>query len=305
MISVCIPIYNFDVSQLLDELSRQSNQLGVPSEIILIDDCSSEEIRKINKPICSNHTYIELEKNIGRAKIRNLFMDYAKFEKLLFLDCDAVIISKDFLSNYIETIRQGDHDVVCGGRIYAEAKPERSKMLRWKYGKVKESKPFEVRKLSPNKSFMTNNFLIDRRILEKIKFDERITDYGHEDTLFGFELKKNGIQIEHIDNPVLNGDVEDNAEYLKKTEQGIISLIDVLAYTDTNDDFIQDVTILNTYKKLKSKGLINLVYLVFILFKPLLRFLLIKGYVNLRLFDFYKLGILIQGFKISKVKKFR
>ena len=300
MISICIPIYNFDVSQLIEELSLQFNKMDVPCEIILIDDHSSEKCKKLNESVCKKHTYIELDKNIGRAKIRNLFLDYANFEHLLFLDCDAVIISNDFLSKYVETILQRNDDVVCGGRVYDKKKPERNKMLRWKYGKMRESQPFEIRELSPNKSFMTNNFMINRRVLENIKFDERITEYGHEDTLFGFELKKKGINIHHIDNPVLNGDIEENAEFLKKTELGIISLIGALAYTDYNKEFINDVTILNTYERLKSKGLINFVYFVFTLFKPLLKFLFVKGYVNLRLFDFYKLGILIKAFKSYK-----
>lgn len=301
MISVCIPIYNFDISRLLDELMRQSKQIDVPFEIILIDDCSSEEFKKINESNCKKHTYIELEQNIGRAKIRNLFIEHANFEYLLFLDCDVTIVSKDFLSSYINFAKQGDNNIICGGIIYSDQKPARNKLLRWKYGVKRESQPVEVRKLSPNKSFMTSNFLIFKKTFKEIKFDERITEYGHEDTLFGFELQKNGLSVHHIDNSVLIGDVEGNAEYLVKTEQGIISLINVLAYTDYDTDFIQDVTILSTYDRLKSKGLINLVYIVFILFKPMLKFLLVHGYVNLKLFDSYKLGILIQGFKLSKV----
>jgi GT2 family glycosyltransferase len=300
MISICIPIYNFDISQLLEEISRQSKQIDAPSEIILIDDCSSEAYKKLNEISCKKQTYIELDKNVGRAEIRNLFLRYANFEHLLFLDCDSIIISKDFLSNYVESIRQRNSDVVCGGRIYDDEKPERNKMLRWKYGKRRESQPIELRETIPNKSFMTNNFLISRKTLEEVKFDQRITEYGHEDTLFGFELKKKGILIEHIENPVLNGDVEDNADFLAKTEKGVVNLINILNNTDHDLDFINDVTILSTYEKLKSKGLTPLVYLVFIVLKPLLQFLFVRGYVNLRLFDFYKLGKLIQGFKNYK-----
>ncbi len=302
MISVCIPIYNFDVTQLLNELTKQSNQMDVPCEIILIDDFSSEKFKNINKSIAGNINYIELEQNIGRAKIRNLFLKYAQNENLLFLDCDSIIISDSFLSKYLEAINNDNYNVICGGRVYDKVKPARIKMLSWKYGTKRESQPVEVRKRFPNNSFMTNNFLVSRKILEEIKFDERITGYGHEDTLFGFELKKKGIPVLHINNPVLNGDVEDNVEYLKKTEKGINSLIDILAYTDSNAEFIHDVTVLNTYEKLKSKRLTSIVNIVFILLKPFLKFLFVNGYVNLRLFDFYKLGALIQGFKLRKIR---
>ena len=297
MLSICIPVYNFNVTSLISKLSQQIKKTDVLCEIILIDDCSAEEFEKVNENVCRKENYIQLDKNIGRAKIRNLFLKYAKYDYLLFLDCDTFIISDDFVAKYISAICKNEYDVICGGVIYDNYRPERSKMLRWKYGIKKESKPLDIRVLSPNKSFMTGNFLINRRIFEQIKFDERITEYGHEDTLFGFMLKKKGINVKHINNPVLHGDIDNNTGYLKKTEKGIINLINILSYMDYDYQFIQDVTILKYYKNLSSKKLTGIINIIFICFKPLLKFIFIKGYVNLMLFDFYKLGILIQNYK--------
>lgn len=297
MLSICIPIYNFDVTTLIDKLSQQIKKTDVLCEIILIDDCSAEEFKKINEDVCRKEIYIQLGKNIGRAKIRNLFLKYAKYDYLLFLDCDTLIISDDFVVEYVSTICRNENDVICGGVNYDNYRPERSKMLRWKYGIKKESKPLNIRVLSPNKSFMTSNFIINRRIFEQTKFDERITEYGHEDTLFGFMLKKNGINIKHIDNPVLHGDIDYNTGYLRKTEKGIINLINILSYVDYDHQFIQDVSILKSYNNLSSKKLTGIINILYICFKPMLKFLFIKGYVNLMLFDFYKLGILIQNYK--------
>ena len=297
MLSICIPVYNFNVTSLISKLSQQIKKIDVLCEIILIDDCSGEEFKKINEGVCRKEKYIQLDKNISRAKIRNLFLKYAKYDYLLFLDCDTLIISDDFVATYISAISRNEHDVICGGVICDNHRPERSKMLRWKYGIKRESIPLDIRVLSPNKSFMTGNFLINRRIFEQIKFDERITEYGHEDTLFGFMLKKKGINVKHINNPVLHGDIDNNTGYLKKTEKGIINLINILSYMDYDHQFIQDVTILKYYKNLSSKKLTGIINIIFICFKPLLKFIFIKGYVNLMLFDFYKLGILIQNYK--------
>ena len=261
MLSICIPIYNFNVTTLINKLSQQIKKINVLCEIILIDDCSKEEFKKNNENVCKKEIYIQLGKNIGRAKIRNLFLKYAKYDYLLFLDCDTFIISDDFVAKYISTICRNEYDIICGGVIYDNYRPERSKMLRWKYGIKKESKPFNIRASSPNKSFMTSNFLINRIIFEQTKFDERITEYGHEDTLFGFMIKKKGINVKHINNPVLHGDIDFNTEYLKKTENGIINLIHILSYVGYDHQFIQDVTILNYYKNLSSKkltGIINI-----------------------------------------------
>lgn len=51
-------------------------------------------LKKINRTLESKQVkYIELKKNIGRAKIRNLFIEYTTNPYLLFLDCDTKIIS--------------------------------------------------------------------------------------------------------------------------------------------------------------------------------------------------------------------
>lgn len=297
MITICIPIYNFEVNALIQELLRQVRLINAPYELIAIDDASDEKYRQLNDAICKEVCYIPLEKNIGRAKIRNLFFQYAKYDNLLFLDCDSLIISPNFIEKYIEAIQQGEYAIICGGRLYQTICPEKNKRLRWKYGIEKESQPLEVRRKAPNKSFMTNNFLIHRRIFQAIQFEERITEYGHEDTLFGFLLKQKGINIKHIDNPILNGDIEDNIVYLAKTEKGIMNLLHILKYVNDDENFIKDVMLLATYKTLKIRKLTTLIYYCFIVVKPLLKFLLTNGFISIFLFDFYKLGILIESDK--------
>ena len=292
MISICIPVYNFNIAALVIELSDQAKSLNNPFEIIVIDDCS-QKFKEENKSTCelNDAKYIELDENIGRSKIRNLFLKYAIFDYLLFLDCDSLVKNPFFLSNYVAIIKTSP-SVVCGGRVYDEHHPPKSQMLSWKYGTQKESQSCEVRLKSPNKSFMTNNFMVDRKVLEDIKFDERITKYGHEDTLFGFSLKKKNITITHIDNPVVNGDIEENSVFLNKTRTGINNLIQILDYIDYDTELINDISILKFHKKVqKFEGIINL---SFIFLKPFIVFPLRKGYVNLNLFNFYKLGILIE-----------
>ena len=292
MISVCIPIYNYDVTALVQELSRQAGLLTFPCEIVLIDDASSEHFKQLNRVAILGTRSIELKQNVGRAKIRNLFLEYATYPHFLFLDCDSLVIQDDFLKKYAAEILQNEFDVICGGRVYNSLKPERTQLLSWKYGFYKESQPAEIRQSAPNRSFMTNNFLIKREILSQIKFDERIVNYGHEDTLFGFMLSKNNIRVHHINNAILNGDIETNKVFLAKTEQGIINLLQIVQYLNGNQEFLESITLLRFYKKIKSLRLISLIRLLFYFSKPLLKSLFTAGIVNLTLFDFYKLGIL-------------
>ena len=298
MISICIPAYNFNISSLINELSNQLDSLNVLCEIIVIDDCS-ENFKKINEIACEKHTYIELPENIGRARIRNLFLQYTKYEYLIFLDCDSLIKTNSFLSNYVELIEKKT-SVVCGGRVYEASRPGRERRLSWKYGTLRESQSYSSRQEFPNKSFMTNNFLISKKVLEDNKFDERIVKYGHEDTLLGFSLKKKNIIITHIDNPVINGGLELNREYLNKTGEGLISLIQILNFTKYDKDLIDAVTILSFYHRIRKVE--KIVHLSFCISKPLIVFLLTRGYVSLFLFDYYKLGILIENIRNMRNK---
>ena len=290
MISVCIPVYNFNITALVNELVKQCEQMNIPTEIIVIDDCS-EEFKTDNQRVSKNVKYIDLPKNIGRAKIRNRFLEYANYQYLMFLDCDSLVVREDFLSKYLEVLKN-EPNVICGGRIYPGQSPGRNKMLSWKHGIYKESLPAEVRRLNPNKSFMTNNFVVARTCLEKIKFDERITKYGHEDTLFGYELAKSNIEITHIDNPVLNGDIETNEVFLQKTKYGVINLVHILNFLEYDKDFIKNVNLLDYYYK--TKTLRGVQYLIYKIFKKPIYYFLVKGFVSIKFFDFYKLGFFIE-----------
>ena len=204
MISVCVPVYNQSVGELVEQLHLQLSPLDMSSEIILIDDASSDQFRQINRKIPSEHaSLIELDENIGRARIRNLFLDYANQPNLLFLDCDIAIPSEAFIPAYLRAMEKQPGSVICGGSIYDKARPLRNHILHWNYGRKRESRTAAMRNQDPCTSFMTANFLVPRNLLEKIPFDESIIGYGHEDSLFGFHIGENNHTVVHIDNPVV------------------------------------------------------------------------------------------------------
>lgn len=287
MLAICIPVYNFDVNPLINALVTEISSFQIPCEIVVIDDCSNAEFRSINAPVEQHVKYVELSKNVGRAKIRNLFLDHTEQEQLLFLDGDSLIISSAFLRTYLDALSPS-LPVICGGRTYPEERPSRRQLLRWKYGIQREFKSAIQRSQYPNESFMTNNFLINRELLEKIRFDERLTDYGHEDTLFGIELMRAGITIKHIENPILNGDIETNELFLSKTERAVENLVLLMHHYEFPAELEKEVLLLRTAKKLKS--LSGLIYWLHKLTAPVFLFFLKRGVVSLACFSFYKLG---------------
>lgn len=310
MISVCIPVFNVDVRKLAESLISQAG--GISSEIILIDDGSGEKFRELNRDLVSRHDkqsrqggrirYYELGENIGRSAIRNRFPGYANNDHLLFLDCDSLIVSDTFLESYAETLRESPGRVICGGTIYDPEPPERNRRLHWKYGVRKISRPARIRKQNPNRSFMTNNFLVPAHVLKEIPFDERLSGYGHEDSLFGYELSRKGFEILHIDNPVMHGELESNRKFVDKTGEAVQNLVFITEILEDDPKFTDTITLLRTVRRLGSAGLAGFIRIVSFFSNPVFRWLLRRGNTSLKLLDAYKLGLYIRLKKKSSRK---
>jgi len=299
MLSICIPVFNVDVRPLVQQLANQIAHAGAPSEIIVIDDASKQAFKQINQELESLATYIELPHNIGRSAIRNRFLEVAKQPFLLYLDCDAEIISEDFIQKYINFLRESSPEVVVGASIYQKEIPDKLHRLRWYYSVNRESKSIEQRLKFPDLGFKTNNFIIQKSLLEKIRFDERLKNYGHEDTLLGFQLKERNIPIQHIDNPVRNKILDSNERFLEKTKEGIDSLVKIIGFDIPVQSFIRQVKLLSFYKKIQSNVFLWIAFKSAFPFFSFAKRILLKGNTNLYLFDFYKLVLLHHALKKS------
>lgn len=289
MLSVCIPVYNFNVEALVISLEKQILLLNKEVEIVLIDDASQQEYLSQNEAVFDKHNGIKLTKNIGRSKIRNLFLSYAQYPFLLFLDCDGKLISETFLQDYLSEI-DAELVVICGGRKYSDTKPSKNYLLRWNYGVKRESKTAAERQINPNQSFMSNNFVISKSLLAKVKFEEQLTTYGHEDTLFGIELQKAGIKIKHINNPVLNVGLETNSEFLKKTDEALKNLLFISKNEVYKKQLYQDISLLKIHQKIKQYRLKWLLDIGFSISNSIVKWLLINKIQSVFLFSYYKLG---------------
>jgi GT2 family glycosyltransferase len=292
MIAVCIPVYNHPIAPLAGELRRQIARLDRGLELVVIDDGSEDRFREANREACREARYVELTENIGRSRIRNLFLFHTQCPYLLFLDCDSLLVSRDFLKDYLEMASQS-YPVVCGGRIYPAERPPREKRLRWEYGVRRESQPAETRRRHPHRSFLSNNFMVHRSVLERIPFDERLTGYGHEDTLFGFMLGRHNIPVMHTNNPVLNDGLETNREFLEKTQQGVLNLIHITRLTDNQRELTEGIALLRLARRIGWAS--PAIRGIFFLLKPPLARLLSAGLASMSLFGFFKLGLYMES----------
>ena len=291
MLSILIPIYNFESVDLVRQICNQCEISGITFEVIALDDCSGDYFKKINIQVklIPQCIYEELNENIGRSKIRNLLVTKAKYQNLLFLDCDSEIMSANFIYNYKKYFNSDK--VIYGGRNYQANPPKNYNLyLRWLYGVKRETIPVNKRKKHPYIYFLSNNFLVPKKYFEEIKFDETLVGYGHEDTLFSFRLKNKNIQIEHIDNPLCHVGLETNLDFLLKTEEGLKNLVIVNKKMPEYSNEIRIIKIVNFLTKI---NLAHSTRKAIKLFEKIITKNLLSTHPSLFLFDIFKLRIIL------------
>lgn len=295
-ISVCIPVYNFDVRELVYDLQKEINDHSIDAEIILIDDASDENFIEINSELQNRvEQFILLEKNVGRARIRNLFLKYTKGDYLLFLDCDVKIDNKDFLTNYLKEITQKrGADVVYGN---FKIDPAYSKTLRNRYSVEKEI--FFVERSSDFSLLKTVNFIIKRDVFQKFPFNESLKNYGYEDFVFAKTLEFANVKFSAIQNPVIHFDNTSNKTFLNKTNTAINSLFQ-LSLDPDNERFIKGIKVFRAAKRIDNLKMKNVFLFFYGFTEKKIRENLLSENPNLTYFDVYKLGLLLRKMKCSK-----
>ena len=287
MLSILIPVYNYNVSSLVETLYKQALESNIIFEIICLDDYSQDflsENQKINQ--FKNCHYSVLEKNIGRSAIRNLLAGKAIYQNLLFLDADTIPVNQNFLSTYISKINQSEK-VVYGGILYESKKPQKDRLLRWIYGTKREALKTSERSKNPYISFLTLNFLISKSIFSKVNFNENIPNLRHEDTLFSFELMQSQIEVVHIENPVYHLGIENSETFIRKSEEAVVGLKNLVDSNLISSDYVK---LSHYYQIIKKYYLQSIIAFAFTISKPLFLRQLLSNKPSLFLFDLYRLG---------------
>jgi len=293
-ISILIPCYNWDISNLINDLhilciqeSRLNN-----FEIICIEDGSSNCFSNNSIKELPNVQYDVLRKNIGRSAIRNLLANKARFEWLLFIDCDSKIATNDFILNYIKSIIESTEKESANSYIYygetRYEKKETKNKLHQKYGIKIESK-------RKKDNFSSHHFLIQKAGFTQNQFNENIKSYGYEDVLFQI---KHTYRFQYIKNPLYHIGLKTNEHFIKDCESGLKNL---LQYSE-NKKVIQKIKILRWCSTFEFAHLKIPIMFLFNIFKSsILRNLLSKN-PSLFLFQFYKIGFFLQ-LKHTSAKK--
>ena len=309
-LSILLPSYNNVCVSLVQVLQRQADalrgKLDKPFryEIIVADDGSTDAAcidanRVIGDML--HCRYLRMEQNVGRAQIRNVLISESRGDYVLLIDSDLFLCDDNYLYKYATSTAE----VVYGGTriggegfamVDNEANTENLKgNLRYIYEKKAEpSHRAAFRQLRPNQEISVCNLYARRDIMEAHPFDSRFKAYGYEDVLFGKRLAESGIEVTHIDNPVLINEFESNSVFVKKTEEAILTLC----------RFEQD---LEGYSNLKTKVSTLGRYIPLSLFRLWHRIMKNKEKRNLTgskpsllLFKLYKLGFFLENRMVKK-----
>ena len=289
-ISLLIPVRDYDIVALVHSMKSCIGKIPELIEIIIGDDGSSEENHAKYRALKGDGVRIIIsEKNIGRAAIRNKLALEARGDFLLFIDSDAMIpaTAESYLHNWIAAMASAK--VISGGILYHESPPgDPDKILRWKYGIMREQRKASERNKHPHASFTTFNVLIDRHIFSKLRFNEELRQYGHEDTLLSYQLKKAGIDILHIDNGLFHEGLETNHEFLEKTKLGLENLSRLYDRVTDKKTFSSTVRMLRIYNRIRFFRVRLILVTIFIRFRERMELRIDSSNPPLWLFNFYK-----------------
>jgi glycosyltransferase involved in cell wall biosynthesis len=184
MWSVVIPTYNRlpILQKCLTALEQQ--QFDQPYEIIVIDDGSTDDTVGYLTAQRSDYSHVRLiqQDHGGAAAARNLGIEQALGEFIIFIDSDLVV-TEVFLASHASALAGWDKAFTYG------------RVINTSNFDNPTAEPFKVTDFSAA-YFATGNVAIARHwLIEAGMFDTGFRQYGWEDLELGVRLKKLGLQL--------------------------------------------------------------------------------------------------------------
>lgn len=192
--SVVIPTYNRKpiLEKCLKALEHQVfNQEQIAGyEIVVVDDGSTDKTVEWLQSSAPHYPHVRLfqQNHMGPAAARNLGVEQATGDTIIFIDSDLVVTDR-FLQAHADALREGER-ALGSDRLFT-------------YGWVintanfddPTSEPFKVTDYS-QAYFATGNVAIARHWLDQAGlFDTRFQLYGWEDLELGVRLKQLGLKL--------------------------------------------------------------------------------------------------------------
>jgi glycosyltransferase involved in cell wall biosynthesis len=218
-VSVVIPTYyrSHDLSELFDSLLKQTVK---PFEVIVVDDTPLNTIKKLCKKyevrfeeIDSSLSYIKNPRERSAAIARNVGVENAEGEIILFLDSDTILY-EDYIEKILEVFKGRPNAVGVTGwivrtenqrlfwlRFFVDQLIRRPFLLgkRVKDGYKIFEYPLVLTEIKNCQCLSGCNMSFKKNILNEFRFDENLKGYSYmEDLLISYSIFKrypNGLYI--------------------------------------------------------------------------------------------------------------
>lgn len=177
MISVIIPCYNevITIKEIIDKVIKTKKY---NTEIIVIDDCSTDGSRDILKNDLKNliHTLILNDKNYGKGYSVRQGIQAANGDIIIIQDADLEYDPSDY-NKLISPILNGYADVVYGSRFIGT---DEKRVLNYWHSVINKF-------LTTLSNMLTNINLTDMEVCYKAFRTNQIKDIKLQENRFGFE----------------------------------------------------------------------------------------------------------------------
>ena len=221
MLSILIPTYNTDVTDLVKTICEQARLAKITFEVIFCEDASHMYVEKNASVTKDSHVRCLVNtKNLGRTATRSKLAYAALYHWLLFLDADVCVPNIRFIENYVSQINPS-YDIVYGGVSY-KAYAHNDFSLRWKYGTLKETQSLKERQKN-SMYVISQNILLKKDVFLSLNTIAS-NRYGL-DNVFSYQIARQGYKVHHIDNPIVHLGLEKNKVFLKKSFQAVETLV--------------------------------------------------------------------------------
>lgn len=192
VLSVIIPAHNEEqlLHLCLERVTKQA--FGLPYEIIVIDNNSTDQTAKIAR---SWHVRLVSEKRKGASAARNRGASVARANLLVFIDADCIVPYNHLATIWRKFSADETLDGLAGPYVYYDAGP----FQRWLTDDLNSQSVLHgfYKNLFGLQTFISANFAIRKHIYRNVGgFDETITDVIEaDDAEFACRLAKNGHRV--------------------------------------------------------------------------------------------------------------
>jgi GT2 family glycosyltransferase/glycosyltransferase involved in cell wall biosynthesis len=200
-ISIIIPVFNqFRFTQAC-LASLQEHQGPDRFEVIVVDDCSTDETPKAI-PRIPGVVYLQNEKNSGFIASCNRGAEMARGKYLVFLNNDTVV-KVGWLSALLDTFAEQPRTGIVGSKlIYPDGRLQEAGSVIWRdgsgwnYGKFDDPKKPEYNYLRETDYCSAAALMIPKSLFASMGgFDSRYAPAYYEDTDLAFKVRRAGYKV--------------------------------------------------------------------------------------------------------------